>query len=455
MQLNDIIEENTLKSIGKKTRLSVENLEKLFAQDFGAFRKVQALGFISILEREYHADLSDLREACYAYYSSDHAIDTQEERRSYQVHLNSPHHTSSVVVDIGMEKKRPIPVRQLVIALLVVGLLYAAWQTYSASMQTEENNGSQSEDHAAFFSSIMGKASAWIAGKKGSDMAAEEHDGATEPQEIDGNENSFVIADSSADTSSASGMKKQADQTEEDIIRQVRVEQAKKLEAEHQKAVETEIQTINEALATAPEENNSNETLLATEVPSLAEGAQPTEKSGGVQSTAASAEAETHKVQQEAEAEAARLKAAQEQALHEREARQKAAQEQAMLEQVAREEVIRQKAAQEKAAREKAAQERAAQAKIVVLKPRKKTWLGIVDLTNMKRRTAAARTPQTFDTAKGRWIVATGHGFIDYDEGMTHKKMNDGKQHFLLIEKGKIREISHKKFQRLNKSKVW
>jgi len=69
MQLHEIIEENTLEEISQKTRLSAENLEKIFARDFGAFRKVQAMGFISILEREYHADLSELRSECVAYFS--------------------------------------------------------------------------------------------------------------------------------------------------------------------------------------------------------------------------------------------------------------------------------------------------------------------------------------------------------------------------------------------------
>jgi len=81
--------------------------------------------------------------------------------------------------------------------------------------------------------------------------------------------------------------------------------------------------------------------------------------------------------------------------------------------------------------------------------------MGIVNLTTMKRRVATGQAPQKFDTAQGQWIVATGHGFIDYDEGFAHKKLNDGKKHFLMIRNGKVSEISHEEFQRLNKSKVW
>jgi len=451
MQLNDIIEENTLQSISNKTRLSIENLEKLFAQDFGAFRKVQALGFISILEREYHADLSDVREACHAYFSDSQVPSSSNE--AFEAHLNPPLQPSPVG-KLNFSRKNVLRIKILVVVLLVMGLFYGAWQTYSASMQLEDSNGSQSGDNVAFFSSILNKATAWMAGEKRADVAPGAESGARASDDLNVSDNSFVIADSSTDTQSEPTTADKTPQDANDVIQQVREEQAKKLEAQRQQAVDTQMQRINEALASAPEDNASTETPLATEVPSIAEGEQSTEKTDAVQATA-SAEAEARKAQQEAEAEAARLKAAEEQALREREARQKAAEEQAMRERAAREEAARQKAAQEKAARKKAARERAAKAKIVVLKPRKKTWLGIVNLTNMKRRTAIASTPQTFDTAKGRWIVATGHGFIDYDEGMTKKKFNDGKQHFLLIEKGKVREIPHEKFQKLNKSKVW
>jgi hypothetical protein len=68
MQLNDILEENSIKAISDKTRIPEENLEYLIGLDFAALTKVKTLGFISILEREYDADLSALREQALEYY---------------------------------------------------------------------------------------------------------------------------------------------------------------------------------------------------------------------------------------------------------------------------------------------------------------------------------------------------------------------------------------------------
>ena len=70
MQLNEILEENGIKSISKKTNISEENLEALFNGEFDALKKVKALGFISIIEREYNADLSDLKKQASEYYMS-------------------------------------------------------------------------------------------------------------------------------------------------------------------------------------------------------------------------------------------------------------------------------------------------------------------------------------------------------------------------------------------------
>ncbi len=68
MQLNDILEENSIKAISDKTKIPEENLEYLFALEFDALSRVKTLGFISILEREYKADLSAVKTQALDYY---------------------------------------------------------------------------------------------------------------------------------------------------------------------------------------------------------------------------------------------------------------------------------------------------------------------------------------------------------------------------------------------------
>ncbi len=69
MQLNEILEENSVKAISKRTNISEDNIELLLASDFDRLKKVKTLGFISILEREYKADLSALKEQALSHYA--------------------------------------------------------------------------------------------------------------------------------------------------------------------------------------------------------------------------------------------------------------------------------------------------------------------------------------------------------------------------------------------------
>ncbi|UPT77761.1 hypothetical protein MN086_01125 [Sulfurovum sp. XGS-02] len=107
MQLNEILEENTIKAISQKTKISEENLENLLAANFDAIKKIKALGFISILEREYNANLSQLKEEALAYYSQ-----------------GKEDHSFTVVRPMDGEKKG----KSKLFLLLVLALLaYASW----------------------------------------------------------------------------------------------------------------------------------------------------------------------------------------------------------------------------------------------------------------------------------------------------------------------------------------
>jgi len=69
MQLNDILEKNSVKEISQQTQISTDNLENLFDKNFGTLKRVKTLGFISIIEREYNADLGDFAKEAKEYYA--------------------------------------------------------------------------------------------------------------------------------------------------------------------------------------------------------------------------------------------------------------------------------------------------------------------------------------------------------------------------------------------------
>jgi len=107
MQLSELLEENSTKTISERTKISEENLEYLLNNDFAAIKKVKTLGFISILEREYGVDLSKLKEEALAYYDQ---------------------HAANESVTIGlpiMEEKKGRPKWIWLIVPILLG--YASW----------------------------------------------------------------------------------------------------------------------------------------------------------------------------------------------------------------------------------------------------------------------------------------------------------------------------------------
>ena len=72
MHLSEILEKYSIEDISKKTNISEYSLEKLFAGEFCYLKKVQCMGFISIVEREYKADLSSLKDSAKQFYAQNY-----------------------------------------------------------------------------------------------------------------------------------------------------------------------------------------------------------------------------------------------------------------------------------------------------------------------------------------------------------------------------------------------
>jgi hypothetical protein len=249
MQLNEIIEENTLPTISRKTRISVQNLEALLAKDWARLKKVQALGFISILEREYHADLGELRRECRAYFE---ALSPAEEEG---VSLAA---SAGASIEGGRQKPSK--------ALLVFVILLAAaagWVLFvSPDEPAAESNSSGVEKRGGFYDSVLASAKHWFGGREEESPAeeipvvkgawAEENRSAKEeeapaakaPEESGKTgENAPVKKETDGDAAPAAEAPKEEEASgeakeEAQIIQQVKKEQAKAEEIRQQSAME-------------------------------------------------------------------------------------------------------------------------------------------------------------------------------------------------------------------------
>ena len=75
MELSELLEKHSIKSISKKTRISGDDLNALIESNFSNLKKIKSLGFISILEREYNIDLKLLRKSVHDHYGSNFTED--------------------------------------------------------------------------------------------------------------------------------------------------------------------------------------------------------------------------------------------------------------------------------------------------------------------------------------------------------------------------------------------
>ncbi len=117
MQLDEILGEYSIKAISQKTKISEKNIEIFFTSSFDKLKKVKALGFISILERDYKVDLSTLRDEALAFYAEN--IDEKK------------------TIELFVEKKKR---KSKYLLFIILGLLaYASWYFFTQVNQKRMN----------------------------------------------------------------------------------------------------------------------------------------------------------------------------------------------------------------------------------------------------------------------------------------------------------------------------
>ena len=105
---------------------------------------------------------------------------------------------------------------------------------------------------------------------------------------------------------------------------------------------------------------------------------------------------------------------------------------------------------------ENATQSAPAPSKDIVLNPRGKMWIGIIDLKSGKKREMVINTPYVVASqGDEELLISTGHGMFELgkaDGNVTFSERNTQKFH---VKDGNITKISADEFLRLNKGKKW
>jgi len=103
----ELIQNKSAKEISKKTNLSVNVIQNLFNKKFESFSYPQAIGSISIIEREFDMELNSLKDECIKYFK-EHPVE------------------DGVSVLKPIKEDKPLIPKILILTLLGV-ILYSGW----------------------------------------------------------------------------------------------------------------------------------------------------------------------------------------------------------------------------------------------------------------------------------------------------------------------------------------
>jgi len=116
MKLNELIKDEGLEGVSEQTNISIDNLKKLVDLDFEGLNRVKALGFLSILRREYGLELDTIEDSIKSYFI-EHSTDNSE----------------PVLVSVDKEEKNPEFLKWIIIFAILGGI----WYLYSIGKLNE------------------------------------------------------------------------------------------------------------------------------------------------------------------------------------------------------------------------------------------------------------------------------------------------------------------------------
>ena len=86
---------------------------------------------------------------------------------------------------------------------------------------------------------------------------------------------------------------------------------------------------------------------------------------------------------------------------------------------------------------------------------RGRLWYGFINIETKKRREFMKRVATPFEINNGKWLLVTGHGYVDVLSDVKTLEISDNKKHYFYIDSNDIKEIDKKEFRELNGNRGW
>ena len=82
-------------------------------------------------------------------------------------------------------------------------------------------------------------------------------------------------------------------------------------------------------------------------------------------------------------------------------------------------------------------------------------WYGFINIDTKERREFMNKVSTPFELNAGRWILVTGHGFVDIVSDLKTLELSDRNKHYFYIDSTEIREITKREFRNMNGKRGW
>ncbi len=82
-------------------------------------------------------------------------------------------------------------------------------------------------------------------------------------------------------------------------------------------------------------------------------------------------------------------------------------------------------------------------------------WFGFINIDTKKRREFMKKSSTPFDIKGGRWLLVTGHGYVDIVSNVSTIELADSKKHYFYIDSKEIKTLSKREFRAMNGRRGW
>jgi hypothetical protein len=82
-------------------------------------------------------------------------------------------------------------------------------------------------------------------------------------------------------------------------------------------------------------------------------------------------------------------------------------------------------------------------------------WFGFINVDTKNKKEFMKQVSTPFDINDGRWILVTGHGFVDIVSELETLEVSDRNKHYFYVDSTELREISQSEFRDLNNGHGW